>query len=112
MGLQLGKENVLHTNVSSWVAIKDCVKKIVIYACASADTEPGNRGTTADGQYLLGALAIHANADVYGADRIQWYSGATSGDVHFGKWEGQLWHFPASGAPANRVTAPPVDLFK
>jgi hypothetical protein len=106
MGLQLGKEDMLHTNVDRWVAIRDRVESIVVYSCAAANTERGNEGTSADGRYLMGALAIYTNADVYAADRIQWYStwqNKADGAFDWGKWEGKLWYFPPSGAPPTRV---------
>ncbi len=107
MGLQLGTENVLHGNVSLWEAIKDKTSNIVVYSCAASNTESGNEGTAADGRYLMGALAIHTNATVYAADRIQWYQPS---DYDFGAWEGQLWQFPPSGASPTRTAAPPVSL--
>ncbi len=97
MGLQLGRENVLHTNVGIWKTISGKVRHIVVYSCAAANTESGNQGTEADGKYLMGALAIHTGASVYAADRIQWYSkhqGLSNGRYNFGAWEGQLWEFP------------------
>lgn len=112
-GLQLGREGVFHRNVSMWTSIANKVTNIVIYACAAGNTEHGNEGTTADGRYLMGAIAIHANADVYAADRIQWYStynGLANGRYEFGEWEGQLLHFPRSGAPPSVVTSPPVEF--
>ena len=54
MGLQLGKEDVLHENVSMWTAIKNRVKHIIVYSCAASNTEGGNEGTNADGRYLMG----------------------------------------------------------
>jgi hypothetical protein len=113
MGLQLGREGVLHGNVALWKAICNKVNNIVVYACAAGDTEPGNAGTTADGRYLMGALAIHTNATVYAADRIQWYSTFNSsphGRFDFGAWEGQLWAFPADGSPPNMVPGAPVEF--
>jgi hypothetical protein len=113
MGLQLGKENVFHRNVSMWTAIQNKVENIIVYSCAAANTEDGNEGTTADGRYLMGALAIHTNADVYAADRIQWYNtynDLSNGRFEFGDWEGQLLHFPKSGAPPTVVSAPPVEF--
>lgn len=107
MGLQLGKEDVLHSNVALWDAIANKTDNIVVYSCAAANTEPGNEGSTADGKYLMGALAIYANADVYAADRIQWYN---SSDFDFGSWEGQLWRFPASGQSPTPATRPPVSI--
>lgn len=110
MGLQLGKEGLVHSNAAQWTAIRGAVSNIVVYACAAADTQRNNRGTTADGRYLMGALAIHTQATVYAADRIQWYT-TKSGVIDFGKWEGTLWKFDPEGtcapAPANRA---PVEL--
>lgn len=112
-GLQLGSENVLHSNVSMWSAIQGKVQNIVVYSCAASNTERGNEGTTADGRYLMGALAIHTNATVFAADRIQWYStynGLSNGRYDFGNWEGNLWCFPASGNPPTIVSRPPVEF--
>lgn len=100
MGLQLGREGVFHRNVAMWAAIANKVDNIVIYSCAAGDTQPGNEGTTADGRYLMGALAIHTNANVYAADRIQWYTrhdNLSNGRYDFGGWEGTLFKFPPSG---------------
>src|SRR5262245_21554801 len=102
MGLQLGQENLLHNNVSRWAAIKNKVQNIVVYSCAAGNTERGNEATTADGRYLMGALAIHTNATVYAADRIQWYRAGSV--IDFGAWEGRLWQFSATGAPPRMVT--------
>jgi len=104
-GLQLGKEDVLHSNVSAWAEIEDAVSNIVVYACAAANTEAGNEFTTEDGEYLMGALAIHTNANVYAADRIQWY---TADDFDFGQWEGRLLKFKPSGEPPTSVSGVPV----
>jgi len=113
MGLQLGRENVFVSNVVMFTSIKDMVRNIVIYACAAADTQPGNEGTTADGRYLMGAMAIHANAHVYAADKIQWYStynNLSNGRYDWGAWEGQLWHFKPSGEPPTVVARAPVEF--
>ncbi|MFN8179218.1 MAG: hypothetical protein U0167_14905 [bacterium] len=113
MGLQIGREDVLHSNVHLWTAIKNQAQNIVVYSCAASDTQPGNEGTTADGRYLMGALAIHTNANVYAADKIQWYdtyNGLANGRFDFGEWEGQLWSFPPSGNPPTRADAPPVEF--
>jgi hypothetical protein len=45
IGLQIGKEGVMHANVSMWRAIRDKVQMIVVYSCAAADTQSGNAGT-------------------------------------------------------------------
>lgn len=113
MGLELGKEDVLHANVSQWTAIKNKVENIVIYACGAGDTQRGNEGTDADGRYLMGALAIHTNATVYAADKIQWYDtykGLKDGRFDFGDWEGQLWAFPSNGSSPVPVQGAPVEF--
>jgi hypothetical protein len=109
MGLQLGREHVMHRNVSMWTAIKGAAKNIVVYACAAADTQPGAEGTIADGRYLMGALAIHTQSDVYAADRVQHYS---YGHVmNFGRWEGQLFCFSSKRNGQGRaVHCAPVEL--
>ncbi len=113
MGLELGRDCVLHSNVHRWAAIKDKVKDMVVYSCAAANTEQNNAGTTADGKYLMGALAIYTNATVYAADRIQWYNtyhGLPNGAFNFGKWEGTLWRFPPSGNPPTALNGAPVEF--
>jgi hypothetical protein len=107
MGLQLGSDGVLHSNVALWDGMAGSCSNLVVYACAAANTERGNEGSTADGKYLMGALAIHANATVYAADRIQWYD---PDSMDFGDWEGNLWCFPASGAPPSIVGQAPVEV--
>ena len=113
MGLELGSEGVFHGNVHRWTAIAGKVRNIVVYSCAAGDTQAGNEGTTADGRYLMGALAIHAEANVFAADRIQWYHthrGLANGRYDFGAWEGRLLHFPPDGSPATQVAGPPVEF--
>jgi hypothetical protein len=113
MGLQLGREDVLHGNVAMWRAIAGRVSNIVVYACAAANTERGNEFTTADGRYLMGALALHANAFVYAADRIQWYStfnDGSHGRFDFGAWEGTVYQFPPMGGQPIPIEGAPVEL--
>jgi hypothetical protein len=73
MGLQIGKENLRHNNVALWRGIHGTARRIVVMACAASDTPPGGIGTTSDGRYLMGALALHTGANVYAANRIQIY---------------------------------------
>ena len=110
MGLLLGKELMLHSNVAMWRELANCAKDIVVYACAAGDTEPGNEGTTADGKYLMGALAIHTNTPVFAADRIQWYQPNQGGHIDFGDWEGTLWEFPPNGLAPSPVLRAPIEL--
>lgn len=113
MGLQLGKEGLMHSNVAEWGAIKNLAQNIVVYACAAADTEPGNQYTKADGQYLMGALALHTNSNVYASNRIQWYHtfrGLPNGAFDFGTWEGELFKFARSSGVGVQVPSVPVEL--
>ncbi len=106
MGLELGREDVMHDNVHHWASIKGRAENIVVYSCAAGNTERGNEGTDADGRYLMGALAIHTNANVFAADRIQWYNtwqNKSDGAFDWGAWEGRLWYFPPSGGPPTKV---------
>jgi hypothetical protein len=107
MGLQLGSEGVLHSNITRWKAIAGKSTNIVVYACAAANTEPGNEGSTADGKWLMGALAKHTGATVYAADRIQWYDPSS---MDFGDWEGNVWQFPSTGLPPTIVSGAPTEL--
>ena len=113
MGLQLGKEGLLHSNVAQWGHVKGKITNIVIYACAAADTQLGNEFTVADGRYLMGSLALSTNADVYASDRIQWYlthKGLRNGAFNFGAWEGQLLKFSGSTGQGSAVAGVPVEL--
>lgn len=95
-GLQLGKEELRHNNVNMWRAIRGKVKHIVVMACAAADTQDGNQYTEADGRYLMGGLAINTDADVYAADKIQWYftyRNLAHGKIDFRRWNGTIYHF-------------------
>ncbi len=106
-GLQLGQENVLHSNVEIWNAVKGATRNIVVYSCAASNTEPGAEGTTEDGQYLMGALAIHTGATVYAGDRIQWYQ---PGGFNFGAWEGRLLRFRPDGTAPQEAMRPPIEF--
>lgn len=111
MGLQLGRENVLHRNVVLWSALKNVFSNIIVYSCGAGDTQAGNVGTFADGRYLMGALAIHTNATVYAANRIQWYSIKNGdGSYDFGAWEGTLYRFDPSGSAAQPVGRAAIEL--
>jgi len=113
MGLELGKEGLLHSNVDQWRQVRNKMENIVVYACAAADTQLGNELTKADGRYLMGALALQTNADVYAADSIQWYEtykGLRNGAFKFADWEGQLLKFSASTGMSVPVASVPDEL--
>jgi hypothetical protein len=109
MGLQLTRDNVVHENVHRWRCVRGCLSEIIVYSCGAADTQPENVGSSADGKYLMGALALHSGATVYAADRIQWYhtGNISDGTIRFGSWEGTLFKFDPGGgfgpAAGNRV---------
>lgn len=44
MGLQLGRENVLHNNVAMWTAIKGKVEHIVVYPAPRRTPNRATRG--------------------------------------------------------------------
>jgi hypothetical protein len=109
-GLELGKEEVIHSNVAMWRTIVNSAENIVVYACGAGDTQPGYEGTDFDGRYLMGALAIHTNSTVFAADRVQFYLPNNGGHIDFGDWEGTLWRFPPNGAAPSAVPRAPVEL--
>lgn len=89
------------------------VSNIVIYSCAAADTQPGNEHTDADGKYLMGALALCTNADVFAADKIQWYythGGMPSGAFDFSTWDGNLFKFFAINGSSVTTNKAPVEF--
>jgi hypothetical protein len=105
-GLQLCRENLALVNVSRLAALDGFVRKIVVYACGAADTQPEAIGTRYDGRRLFGEMAIHTNAVVLAADVTQYYRyrrnaspNATTAVIDFRGWEGNLWRFEPSGAP-------------
>jgi hypothetical protein len=104
-GLQLGKEDLRHNNVSIWTAIQGKVENIVIYSCGTAETQYGQEGTGTDGRGLMSRLAKLTGAVVYAADATQYYS---LGGMDFGKWEGNLWAFWPFGF-YTQVARPPLE---
>lgn len=101
-GLHLGREGLTLVNVGLTSAWKKLVRTIVIYACAPADTAPGNEGTRGDGQRLCGEMALYTGADVIAARDTQYYNtgnatyrgGRVVGDtIDFGAWEGPVYRF-------------------
>jgi len=109
-GLALGLGGVQHSNVSAWIAIRDMVKNIVVYACNAAETQDGYLGTANDGKYLMGALALHTRATVYAGDVAQYADKmGKKRAMEFGKWEGQLWRFRPDGCAGAPVSKAPVE---
>jgi hypothetical protein len=112
-GVAVGKEAIKAHNVQMWTAIRNRVKNIVVYACSSAKTAPGTEGTLRDGQYVMGALAIHTNAVVFAADQKQLYDtyrDLKRGVIHYVEWQGELRWFEPSGRPGDIVKRPSTQL--
>jgi hypothetical protein len=108
----LGKGGVRHSNVAAWIAIRNVVQNIVVYACSAAETQAGYGGTANDGKYLMGALALHTQATVYAGDVDQYARSSRVGEkgpLEFGKWEGQLWRFRPDGCAGVPVSKAPVE---
>jgi hypothetical protein len=105
-GLQLCKEGLTLLNVSKVAAWKGLVQRIVLFACAPADTAPGNAGTYGDGKRFCGELALWSDAEVIAARDTQYYDRTTAtysggrsvaNTIEFGAWEGPVYKF----TPAN-----------
>lgn len=96
-GLQLGTENLQSNNVNLWQQIRNQVENIVVYACGAAYTGMSsitNNRSKSDGQQLMTTLAMNTGANVYAADKIQWYFPK---NYDFGRWEGTVYWFMPSG---------------
>jgi hypothetical protein len=109
-GLHIGDDDMTHSNVSQWSAIKGICKNIVVYSCGSADMAPGQKAKIGDGKYLMGALAIHTESTVYAADATQYYSLTRAAYIDFGKWEGNLLRFKSDGTPPAIVSRAPYEM--
>jgi hypothetical protein len=101
-GLQLCKEGLTLFNVAKTAAWKGLVQQIVLFACAPADTGPGNAGTYGDGKRFCGELALWSNAEVIAARDTQYYDRTTArysggrtvaNTIDFGAWEGPVYKF-------------------
>ena len=111
LGLQLGRERILHENVAMWTAIRGLVKNIVVYSCMAAQARPGSEGTRSDGRYLMRALALHTQATVYASDTAQdahyW---TKHGALQMGGWEGKLFRFAPDGWSCAVAHKAPVEF--
>ena len=66
-----------------------------MYACAAADTGPGNKDTPADGRRFMGELAGWSGAEVIAARDTQYYTYDVKKNIpiDFGMWEGPVYRF-------------------
>lgn len=110
-GLAICKEGISLWNVNvlkAWNASVGggrLINRITIYACAAADTGPGNVGTYGDGRRFMGELAISSGAYVVAARDSQAYNPESVRPINptpidFGEWEGPVYLFdPSTGQP-------------
>ena len=106
-GLQLGRNNLTLFNVSQTAAWRNLVDLIVVFACAPADTGPGNRGTYADGKRFMGEFALWSQSRVIAARDTQFYNDASGRTtIDFGAWEGPVYEF-SSATPDGQVIVDP-----
>jgi hypothetical protein len=104
-GLALCREGLNRGNVAQTFAWRCRVRRIVVFACAAADTAPGNAGTEADGRRFCGELAIWSGAEVIAPLRPQTFHGFLDNRwsshpgytqalaIRFGAWEGPVLRF-------------------
>jgi hypothetical protein len=93
-GLQLCQEGLGASNVSQFSPWSGLIASIIVYACAAADTGPGNEGTAWDGGFLMMSLAHFSGAQVIASGSIQHASWENNQWVwDFSNWEGPIWRF-------------------
>ncbi|HSV22071.1 MAG TPA: hypothetical protein VLJ17_03485 [Xanthobacteraceae bacterium] len=118
-GLQLGREGLSLYNATQTTMWKGLIDRIVLFACAPADTGRGNEGTAGDGRRFCGELALWSGAEVIAARETQYYNtiqahyrgGRTANNtIDFGAWEGPVYSFdPNSGQP-RQITPQAYDM--
>jgi hypothetical protein len=104
-GLQLGKEGLSLNNYTLTYAWKGLVDEIVLFACAPADTGPGNVGTFGDGRRFCGYLALTSGARVIAARDTQYYHD-NNGPIDFGGWEGPVFEYSATNPEGAQILDP------
>ena len=97
--------------------VEGLINKIIIFACATADTGQGNEGTIGDGKRFCGEMALQTGATVIAATHTQWYSidqsfwqwiTGQSGSIDFGTWEGPVYSFSPVDGSATLINNPPA----
>jgi hypothetical protein len=106
-GLQLGRDNLTLFNVTQTSAWKGLIDTIVVFACAPADTGPGNVGTYADGRRFMGEFALWTDAHVIAARDTQIYNDASGRTtIDFGAWEGPVYDFSSTTPTGQPIVNP------
>jgi hypothetical protein len=108
-GVQLGKDEIKMTNVHKWRAVRGMAKRIIVYACNTAEVDPfakpfGKGG--GDGRQLCRQLANASDTPVMAAVRSQSYGYGVPGfghwnEIKFGDWEGPVFLFLPNGTVTN-----------
>jgi hypothetical protein len=103
-GVQCGHENIYLRNVHKWRAIRGMAKRIIVYACNTADVDPIAAGQ-GDGRQLCRQLASHSDTPVLAAVRTQYYDRSMNPfhwqEIKFGNWEGPVYLFLPNGTVTN-----------
>jgi hypothetical protein len=113
-GLQLCAEGLSLYNATLTTVLKNKVRRITIYACATADTASYNAGTGADGMRFCGEIALWTGAEVIAAVQTQYYimprslwerirGTNTAGTIDFGQWEGPVFSFTPDNPNGRRI---------
>lgn len=111
-GLALCAEGLSLANADATTVLKGDVKKITIFACATADTGTGNEGTLGDGMRFCGEIALYTGATVIAATQTQFYSmeqtfwqwlTGQQGTIDFGSWEGPVYSFSPDDGSATQI---------
>jgi len=111
-GLALCAEGLSLANADVTTALKGDIKKITIFACATADTGPGNEGTVGDGMRFCGEIALYTGATVIAATQTQFYVMEKTfwewltdkpGDIDFGDWEGPVYSFSPDDGSSTQI---------
>ena len=106
-GLQLGRDNLSLFNVGQTTTWKGLVDFIVVFACAPADTGPGNAGTYADGKRFMGEFALWTESHVIAARDTQTYNDASGRTtIDFGAWEGPVYDFSTASPDGQTIVDP------
>ncbi len=104
-GLQIGAQNLLLSNLNVTAALNGLVKKITVYACNIAETDPGAKNTADDGKLFCKNLAGYTGAEVIASSEAQTYHkrgilryfSDKAGTIDFGAWEGPVFSFTPDG---------------
>jgi hypothetical protein len=105
-GLQLCRQGLSLENVNLCGNWRGFIQKITVYACAPADTGPGNENTIGDGRRFMGEFALFSGAEVIAARDTQMYRHSWLSRIDFGEWEGPVFSFSPITGEGTRLASP------